>query len=712
MKTVRYLCLFCLCLISVVIRAQDIAAMSDSAFAEYMKSLKNKGNDFYMLSNRTGIKQVIDSCEEAFAIRKNVGKLTEEHEFALMQNILKLTGDYHYENSDFDDTSYAEAEKCFKAYRDNYLSHPESYVAGQGVYVAHQELAQLYYKQGRYQEACDEMKEVMASVTTYMEDEDEQFDKMSQYAICLARVNAFDDAISRIDEVLENYEDTISERYGETLRKKAKILLLKEEHGEEVDGNDALNCYVRYFHLKKKDVLAHFSDMSSKEREQYWMRIRPFVTDCYRLENADAGFLYDVTLFAKGLLLQLDSAGGRKQNIHATWQMIQKQLQPEACAIEFVQYEKGGVQQMGALVLRKTGLPVFVKMPCPKDIMAYKVGPRTVEERLYSIDGKLKNALYSDSLGFFKYIWNEQLLMAIGNSKKVFFAPDGYVHQIAIEYLLPEEARTIEMHRLSSTRSLLEHSAFVSQSKALVIGGVDYDCSVERTMAGNDTTAYVYLKGAAVFKPLDASVSEVRQIVNQRRHSDDSLIVGQNATEETFRAICGRYPLIHLSTHGVFTAAKVAQGTDIKPCLTDESLSQSIVALAGIQTALNSDNFDAHNQEGALSAKEISSLDMKNVELVVLSCCETGLGYVTADGVYGIQRGLKNAGVTAIICTLWDVWDVAATFFMTNFYRYLSEGNSIYQAFTKARGDMQEYENDDFSHPADKDVFILTDAVE
>ena len=94
-------------------------------------------------------------------------------------------------------------------------------------------------------------------------------------------------------------------------------------------------------------------DMSSAEREQYWMRIRPFVTDCYRLEDKNAGFLFDVTLFAKALLLQLDSTGGGRHNIHATWQMIQEKLKPNACAIEFIQYEKHGRQQMGALMAKR-----------------------------------------------------------------------------------------------------------------------------------------------------------------------------------------------------------------------------------------------------------------------------------------------------------------------------------------------------------------------
>ena len=185
----------------------------DSLFFEYAKSLKNKGNEYYVLSNRIGIKQVIDEYKEALAQRKSAGNLTQEMEENCMQDILKLCGDYHCENSDYDITSFAKAEKYFKDYRDYYETHGVTYLSGQGLNVAHQELAQLYYKQGRYQEACDELKTAIITASSYSNDEDEQFDILSRYAICLARVSQFDEAINNIEEVLDNYENTSSERY-------------------------------------------------------------------------------------------------------------------------------------------------------------------------------------------------------------------------------------------------------------------------------------------------------------------------------------------------------------------------------------------------------------------------------------------------------------------------------------------------------------------
>ena len=650
MKVYRYILPFVFGFVITSLSAQDMSNVPDSIFFEYAKSLKNRGNDYYMLCNRIGIKQVIDEYRLALDKRKSAGNLSMEMESYFSQDVTKLNGDYHYLNSDYDSKSYTEAEKCFQKYRDYYISHPGTYVAGQGVSVAHQELAQLYYKQERYEEACDEMKAVMAVASTYMRDENEPFDKLSQYAICQARVNQFDEAISNINEVLDNYENIDTERYGEALRKKAKILMLRDEHGGQTGKSEALDYYKHYFGLKKKDALAHFMGMNSEEREMYWMKIRPFVTDCYRLEETDAGFLYDVTLFAKGLLLQLDSAGGGRQNIHATWQMIQEKLSHDACAIEFVQYEKYGREKMGALVLKRTGKPIFVKMSDPDSVLSYRIDVKgtylTVDSLIRSVHGPdwdsrvPRNLLYSDSLGLNNFIWTTNLIAAVANCKDLWFAPDGYTHQLAIEYLLPESIKNKSCHRLSSTRVLLSERREQSYKKALVVGGVDYYTKIAANATGNDQIAYQYVYNngkPATFSTLEQSDSEVKEILKHRNSPEDTLLVGALAVEQSFRQICGEYSMIHISSHGVFNAATIPQGTDLKQNLRDNSLSQSLIAFAGINFSLKDKLFDTSFQDGILSAKEISSLDLSKTELVVLCCCETGLGHQTVCMVFNVD---------------------------------------------------------------------------
>ena len=320
------------------------------------------------------------------------------------------------------------------------------------------------------------------------------------------------------------------------------------------------------------------------------------------------------------------------------------------------------------------------------------------------------NGLYNDSTGLFNYIWNTEIIKAIGDSHDVWFAPDGYVHQLAIEYMLPERLLHISCHRLTSTKLLLDQKETPSYEKAMIVGGIDYNTSDAIIAYGNDAAAfrYVYNNGKpTTFTILGNSLNEAKEICKLRNNARDTLLVGALAMEQSFRQICSDYSIIHISSHGMFSAASTPQGTDLKQNLSDNSLSHSLVAFSGINYTLKKDGFDENLQDGILSAREMASLDMSKVELIVLCCCETGLGFVTPDGVYGIQRGLKNAGVRAIICTLWDIDDEASSFFMLRFHQYLKEEKDLYRAFYQARKAMNEIYNE----PCYRDAFILIDAI-
>ena len=96
-------------------------------------------------------------------------------------------------------------------------------------------------------------------------------------------------------------------------------------------------------------------------------------------------------------------------------------------------------------------------------------------------------------------------------------------------------------------------------------------------------------------------------------------------------------------------------------------------------------------EDGIVTAYEISQLNLSNTELVVLSACETALGDVKgSEGVFGLQRAFKMAGVKKMIVSLWKVPDKETSELMTGFYNYWLKGKTIDAAFAQAQADMRK----------------------
>ncbi|NND72182.1 MAG: CHAT domain-containing protein, partial [Rhodothermales bacterium] len=187
------------------------------------------------------------------------------------------------------------------------------------------------------------------------------------------------------------------------------------------------------------------------------------------------------------------------------------------------------------------------------------------------------------------------------------------------------------------------------------------------------------------------------------------------ALEETFKDV-RRPRILHVATHGYFlkevdedaaTATEAIGGASFGAArglgmlrTADNPLLRSGVILAG------ANNIGIEEVEGVddgwVTAEEISLMDLRGTELVVLSACESGLGDIkSGQSVQGLRQAFQLAGAQSILSTLYKVPDTETRQIVKSFYGHLRDGLSTTEALNKAQREMirQRREEHGGAHP-------------
>jgi CHAT domain-containing protein len=90
------------------------------------------------------------------------------------------------------------------------------------------------------------------------------------------------------------------------------------------------------------------------------------------------------------------------------------------------------------------------------------------------------------------------------------------------------------------------------------------------------------------------------------------------------------------------------------------------------------DSFILFGNGDRITLRDIQNWSLKNVDLVVLSACETGLGGKLGNGeeILGLGYQMQRAGARAAIASLWTVDDGGTQALMNAFYGALENSNT------------------------------------
>lgn len=395
------------------------------------------------------------------------------------------------------------------------------------------------------------------------------------------------------------------------------------------------------------------------------------------------------------LIDNLPALGMRMANLQTTWQDVQSRLGSNDVAIEFAQYTTINETVLSCSILRrgyKTPVSIF---------LAYDDGSAIsrIDENIY------------DNLTFGS-TFHSIIAQYLQPGDNIYFSPMGIFHNLAIEYLPISETERMcdryNMHRVSSTRQLTMDNAPSRSGTAALYGGLNYntgidymqyyaEAAVDRGHAADRFFASDGLRNV-MWSYLRGSREEVEQIgpMLSGRDFGTHIYIGDEGVEETFKALSGqRTEIIHIATHGFYLpddkpANRPAIMTSAQSGSTEEdrSLLRSGLIFAG---ANNKTELPDGLDDGILTAREISKLDLRGTDLVVLSACQTGLGDVSGEGVFGLPRAFKKAGAQTLVMSLWSVSDEASKVMMTSFYRNLTEGKSKRESFLEAQNQVRQH---------------------
>ncbi len=241
----------------------------------------------------------------------------------------------------------------------------------------------------------------------------------------------------------------------------------------------------------------------------------------------------------------------------------------------------------------------------------------------------------------------------LGKARNVFISPDGILS------LLPFSA----LRNGSRGTLIQEHAiAYLTSGRELFAGGRKPPRSpTELLLIANPEFGH-----GAKFPPLPGTVKEARDIppLLPGAHERKVVLQGRSATKQVvLRANSPR--VLHLATHGYFLDESLGTvGNEY-----EDLLLRSGLALAGANHQL--DESWSGEDDGRLTSLEVTGMDLRRTELVVLSACSTGVGEVVKrEGVIGLRRAFSIAGARNLMMSLWNISDEESPSQVLGFYKH------------------------------------------
>ncbi|MBD2175443.1 tetratricopeptide repeat protein [Pseudanabaena sp. FACHB-1998] len=254
----------------------------------------------------------------------------------------------------------------------------------------------------------------------------------------------------------------------------------------------------------------------------------------------------------------------------------------------------------------------------------------------------------------------------------IIYAPDGQLRYVPIAALHDGKQWLVERYAINTitAASLTNLSDRPSNKQPRVLAGAF--TSGRYTFEVNGQTFS--------FAGLPFAEKEVENLVSKLPNS--AKFIDRDFNVNSTVAKFQQFNIIHLATHAAFVIGKPE------------------------------DSFVMFGDGSRASLRDVSTWSLKNVDLVILSACETGLGGKLGNGteIMGFGYQMEYAGAKAAIASLWQVSDGGTQALMEAFYGVLKDSQlTKAEVLAKAQRAMIQRQSNtqDFSHPYFWSPFII-----
>ena len=413
----------------------------------------------------------------------------------------------------------------------------------------------------------------------------------------------------------------------------------------------------------------------------------------------------------EGQLAQRVAGLGRARHaLGVRLEQVQPAIPSDAALIEYLRYghylgKEKWEQRYGAIVLLSKGAPLWIPL-----------GKATEIEHLVRRYGALvrgspqEDELSENLQALYEALWAQIGQALPSQTKRIIISPDGELNFISFATLLTKDkqflAQTYEVQYVASGRDLLREPKPSTTKEVVLFANPDFDLASTAMLAKADNGSGS-IRGS---EKRDVEDWSFESLTGTQKESDELIkkfigwgwtptdFTAKEATKEALLKIHSPY-ILHLATHGFF-AKEDPTATQPDALLNDRQsvtkskffknpMHRSGLALAGAQTTIEAwqrDEVPPVENDGILTAEDVSTLDLQGTWLVTLSACDTGSGEARAgEGVMGLRRGFIQAGAQNLLMTLWPISDEVTVQIMSDFYEAAHKSGNAPEALAEVQ---------------------------